>query len=125
MYYRGARAAVLVYDICNSPSFESLKSWLQRLREFGPKDLIIIIVGNKCDLDDERQVDRKMAESFATSEDCLYIEASARDNVNVEMIFQEIAHRLPKDNNGTSSINGQGHFRLENSDSMRERFCGC
>lgn len=95
MYYRGARAAILVFDICNSPSFEALKSWLERLKDCGPKGLLTnIIVGNKCDLDDGRQVERERAESFAKSENCIYIETSARENINVEMIFQEIAKEL-------------------------------
>ena len=122
MYYRGARAAVVVYDICNGPSFEALKSWLQRLKEFGPKGLIIMIVGNKCDLADGRQVDREQAESFAKSEDCLYLECSAREDVNVELIFQEIARLLPS---GKDEGPINDYFRLQGPESIRTRFCGC
>ncbi len=122
MYYRGARAAVLIYDICNGPSFEALKSWLQRLKEFGPKDLIIIIVGNKCDLADGRQISKENAENFAKSQDCLYLESSAREDINVELIFQTIAKLLPI---GADETPKSGHFRLQNSDSLSNRFCGC
>mmetsp|Transcript_3725 Transcript_3725/g.7126 ORF Transcript_3725/g.7126 Transcript_3725/m.7126 type:complete len:225 (-) Transcript_3725:81-755(-) len=109
MYYRGSSAAILVYDICNQASFEALPSWLQRFTEFGPpttspsKDdhknhnFIIIIVGNKFDLDNERHVSRERAESFASLHHCLYIESSAREDIRVEEIFQRIARLLPED----------------------------
>mmetsp|Transcript_17504 Transcript_17504/g.25644 ORF Transcript_17504/g.25644 Transcript_17504/m.25644 type:complete len:207 (+) Transcript_17504:123-743(+) len=98
MYYRGAMAAVLVYDIVSVVSFHSLKSWLQRLREFGPKDLVLIIVGNKCDLHDKRQIPKEEAESFSQQEGCIYIETSARDGIHVELVFEEIARSLQSKN---------------------------
>lgn len=98
MYYRGAMAAVLVYDIVSVVSFRSLKSWLQRLREFGPKDLVLIIVGNKCDLHDKRQIPKEEAELYSQQEGCIYIETSARDGINVELVFEEIARSLQSKN---------------------------
>lgn len=135
MYYRGARAAILVFDICNSPSFEALKSWLERLKDCGPKQegLTIIIVGNKCDLDDGRQVERERAESFAKSENCIYIETSARENINVEMIFQEIAKELialqPKEDSIIGSTPSKGItseiLGLGWKDKSTPYSCGC
>jgi small GTP-binding protein domain len=155
MYYRGASAAILVYDICNAASFEALPTWLQRLKEFGPpKDkkndtFIIIIVGNKCDLDNERQVMRESAEWFASQQGCLYMESSAREDIRVESIFQRIAKLLPEDTiscfdtsgngarnskNGSSSNDNDGIFKLavqppqqgpNTFSSIRQGVCGC
>jgi small GTP-binding protein len=131
LYYRGASAAIIVYDICNAASFEALPTWLQRLQEFGPTttttttkkdDFIRILVGNKCDLQNERQVLRERAESLALEFGCLYIESSAREDIHVEEIFQRIARLLPEDtmsclahdgSTGTSSRTSGGKNRSE------------
>ena len=126
LYYRGAIAAILVYDICNSPSYDALPKWLKRLQEVGPKGLIKIIVGNKCDLQEERQVMKETAELFAIKENCLYLEASARDNVNVEQIFHEIGNLLPQlsISEKAAMSNGQSLRLDEAAPSIRQR-CGC
>lgn len=125
MYYRGAKAAILVYDICNKPSFDALGSWFDRLKEFGPNNLQHIIVGNKCDLNDERQVPRQEAEVYALNMNCLYLETSARDNINVEEIFQEIARKLPE--NAMEPSNNEADadlLRLDKSSrSIHDRIC--
>jgi len=100
-----------------------LQSWLQRLKEFGPKGLILLIVGNKCDLHDRRQVTRERAERFAKSKNCVYIESSARDDVNVEVIFQEIAKLLPKEN-VDGNADDDGVLRLDDSGSIMQK-CMC
>lgn len=54
MYYRGAAAAIVVYDITRSSSFKTLKHWVEELKTKGPKDIAIAIAGNKADLDHMR-----------------------------------------------------------------------
>ncbi|KAG1688797.1 Ran-binding protein 9 [Nymphon striatum] len=56
MYYRGAGSAIIVYDVTNKTSFNSVKSWVHELRQHGSNDLILAIAGNKCDLEDKREV---------------------------------------------------------------------
>jgi len=125
MYYRGAAAAVLVYDIVSIVSFEALKSWLQRLREFGPMGLALIIVGNKCDLDDKRQISKETAEAFAKQEGCLYLETSARDDTNVELVFQEIARLLPKSSEEENGDDVPPQDVLDLVPSSSTSYCTC
>lgn len=54
MYYRGAAAAIVVYDITRASSFKTLKHWVEELKTKGPKDIAIAIAGNKADLDHMR-----------------------------------------------------------------------
>lgn len=54
MYYRGAAAAILVYDITRSSTFKTLQNWVEELKSKGPKDIAIAIAGNKADLEDSR-----------------------------------------------------------------------
>ena len=57
MYYRGAAIAIVVYDVTDSSSFESLKTWANELKELGPPDTVLGIVGNKIDLPEKRVSD--------------------------------------------------------------------
>jgi len=54
MYYRGAAAAIVVYDITRAQSFKTLKNWVEELKSKGPKDIVIAIAGNKADLEIQR-----------------------------------------------------------------------
>ena len=65
MYYRGAAAAIIVYDISRASTFKTLKTWIEELHNQGPKDIAIAIAGNKADLEDSREVDRGMALAYA------------------------------------------------------------
>ena len=63
-FYRGAIGALLVYDITNPSTFESLESWLDEL-QVHDEDTVIMLLGNKCDLGDKREVPANKAELFA------------------------------------------------------------
>jgi len=54
MYYRGAAAAIIVYDITRADTFNTLKNWVEELKSKGPKDVAIAIAGNKADLEEHR-----------------------------------------------------------------------
>ena len=54
MYYRGAAAAIIVYDITKKSTFETLKGWVKELQSLGPENIVIAVCGNKADLEDKR-----------------------------------------------------------------------
>ena len=54
MYYRGAAAAIIVYDITRQSSFQTLKAWVRELQQLGPENIVIAVCGNKSDLEDKR-----------------------------------------------------------------------
>jgi Ras-related protein Rab-22 len=95
MYYRGAAAAIIVYDITRSSSFQTLKNWVRELQQLGPENIVIAICGNKCDLEDKREVDMMEAKSYADEINALFLETSAKANRNVQELFQDISKRLP------------------------------
>ena len=95
MYYRGAAASILVYDITNRASFQVLKAWAEEFRSCGPPDIVIAVCGNKLDLEEARQVPLQEANAFASGIGAFCIETSARDDANVEGMFVELAKRLP------------------------------
>jgi small GTP-binding protein len=95
MYYKGAAACVLVYDITKPHTFETLKDWVAELQTHGPKDIVITIAGNKADLAVKRKVDAASAQSFAETVGAEFVETSAKDDLNVAQVFNNLARRLP------------------------------
>jgi Ras-related protein Rab-5C len=91
MYYRGAAAAILVYDITRTSTFRTLQNWVEELRSKGPKDIALAIAGNKADLEDSREVDRKEAAAYAETIGALYLETSAKDDTNVQDLFIKLS----------------------------------
>lgn len=94
MYYRDATAAIMVYDITKKDSFDGLKRWHKELTEFGPKDISIIIAGNKEDLVQTEAVSPEEANAFARSIGALYKKTSAKTNVGVEQMFRDLASKM-------------------------------
>jgi small GTP-binding protein len=93
MFYKDAGAAVLVYDITRKESFEELKSyWAQQIKETSPEGIILVVVGNKSDLENEA-VDEEDARKFADELGALYLRASAKNSCGINNIFEEIAKK--------------------------------
>uniref|UniRef100_A0A336LPV2 CSON011072 protein n=1 Tax=Culicoides sonorensis TaxID=179676 RepID=A0A336LPV2_CULSO len=86
-YYRGAAGALLVYDITNRDSFTALEAWLSDARTLASPNIIILLVGNKRDLEDEREVTFIEASNFAQNNQLVFLETSAKTGENVEEAF--------------------------------------
>jgi len=95
MYYRGSSIAILVFDITNSATFAALHDWATELQQNGPRDLVLVVCGNKLDMQDFRKVDRSVGEEYAKEIGAWYVETSAKTGVGVEEMFFEVAARVP------------------------------
>ena len=96
MYYRGASAAVVVYDVTNRESFDGAKSWVKELQRRGEPNCVIALAGNKADAKDRRVVDAAEVKEYAAEAGCLCFDTSAKTGLNVKEIFVAIAKKLPK-----------------------------
>ena len=104
MYYRGAKAAIVVYDVTNKDSFNGAKSWVKELQRRGDPDVVIALAGNKSDLESRRKVDIDEAESYAQENGIIHMNTSAKTAKNVQELFREIARKLPKERANTDKV---------------------
>lgn len=95
LYFRGANAALLVYDITSKDSFGKAQQWLKDLeKEFSPGEVVVMLVGNKTDLGQEREVTFEDGKEFAESHNLLFMETSAKLNHQVTEAFGAVAREL-------------------------------
>jgi len=96
-YYRGANGIVVVYDVTDPESFNSVTRWLQEIERNVGTGVHKMLVGNKCDLSMKRKVERSQAQAFADKFGIPYVETSAKNGTNVENVFMELSNRIMKD----------------------------
>jgi len=95
MYYRNANCAVVVYDITQSSSLDKARTWIRELQRQADPSIVILLCGNKADLEPRRQVSKEEAQKYAEEEGLLWTEASAKSGDGVHDIFTAIAKKLP------------------------------
>jgi len=97
-YYRSAHAIVLVYDVSCQPSYDCLPEWLAEIEHYANQRVLKILVGNKCDKDEDREVPMSVGQSFAEASGFDYfLETSALNATNVDTLFNEVACRLTQE----------------------------
>jgi len=93
-YYRGAAGALLVYDITRRETFNHLTRWLEEARQNANPNMVIMLIGNKSDLEHRRQVTREEGEKFAKEHSLIFLETSAKTAHNVEEAFIQTAAKI-------------------------------
>ncbi|PIK41000.1 putative GTPase-like isoform X1 [Apostichopus japonicus] len=93
-YYRGAMGIMLVYDITNQKSFDNIRNWIRNIEEHASADVEKMILGNKCDMDDKRQVSKEKGEKLAIEYGIKFMETSAKASINVEEAFVTLARDI-------------------------------
>ncbi|CAH1111270.1 unnamed protein product [Psylliodes chrysocephalus] len=93
-YYRGAMGIMLVYDITNEKSFENIKNWIRNIEENASADVEKMLLGNKCELEEKRQVSKERGEQLAIEYGIKFIETSAKASIRVEEAFYTLARDI-------------------------------
>jgi Rab family protein len=88
MYYRSALIAIIVYDVTNQESYNSVSYWIRELQTNVEENIVILVCGNKIDLEDKRVVQFQTASALAAERGALYSETSATTNAGVDRMFQ-------------------------------------
>lgn len=87
---------MLVYDVTQARSFENINKWLRNIDDHASDDVVKMLIGNKCDMDDKRCISRARGEALAREHGIPFLETSAKNNVNVEKAFFEMARLILK-----------------------------
>mmetsp|Transcript_22672 Transcript_22672/g.80926 ORF Transcript_22672/g.80926 Transcript_22672/m.80926 type:complete len:163 (+) Transcript_22672:328-816(+) len=93
-YYRGAAGALLVYDVTRRETFHHLKRWLEEARQNANANMVVMLVGNKADLEHRRCVSTAEGAAFAQDHGLVFLETSAKTAANVEEAFVETANQI-------------------------------
>ncbi|UJR32712.1 hypothetical protein I4U23_020171 [Adineta vaga] len=125
VYYRGALGFILVYDITNEESFRAVKDWVSQIETYSYEKPAVILIGNKCDMTQERVVPTEHGKKLADELGLEFFEISVKDNVNVQTVFEKLADVILEKISQTSgesidtgetklySINRPGAYVLE------------
>jgi small GTP-binding protein len=96
-YFKGASGIVIVYAVDDRRSFEDVSNWMVQLEQNGASRLPKLIVGNKCDLREERKVGAEEGRILADECKCTFMEVSAKENINIEQMFSQLALAIASD----------------------------
>tara|TARA_Y100000816_G_C26093282_1_gene578065 strand:+ start:612 stop:1247 length:636 start_codon:yes stop_codon:yes gene_type:complete len=126
-YYRGVAGAILVFDITNKQSFERLSYWLEEIKKNKQREMDVpkIILGNKLDNEDKRQVSKEEANAFARRNDAIYIETTAKDNVNLREALEKICEKIYHEmviNDYSHGISKVSNKKINENDSFDDVF---
>ncbi|KAI6228661.1 Ras-related protein Rab-3 [Aphelenchoides fujianensis] len=111
-YYRGAMGFILMYDITNEDSFNSVQDWCTQIKTYSWENAQVVLVGNKCDMDEERVVSYERGRQLADQLSLEFFEASAKENINVKAVFEKLVDIICKmalDKSNAAPAQPQGH----------------
>ena len=130
-YYKGAKGALLVYDITRKSTFENIDNWLIDLRTNADKDILILLIGNKSDLSDKREISEEEARTKAEQYNIAFLETSAKSGDNIDKAFTQLIEQVYNANMSMlqSNIeieenNGDGVNLVNKDDTKKKGCCG-
>ena len=97
-YFKGAHGCFIVYDITKEQTFEKVEEWYQRVKENANIDVSFILVGNKCDLENDRAITKEKGEEKAKNLNCPFFETSALSEINIKEIFNAMLDNIYEKN---------------------------
>ena len=113
-YYKGSHGCLIVYDITNEKTFENVEKWLEQAKKEAGNDVSVILVGNKCDLEDARKITKEQGEEKAKTLNVPFFETSALSRVNVNEIFMELLNNIYERTGGKNEDEDDNEIIKEN-----------
>uniref|UniRef100_A0A8C6XRY0 small monomeric GTPase n=2 Tax=Elapinae TaxID=42168 RepID=A0A8C6XRY0_NAJNA len=129
-YYRGAMGFILMYDITNEESFNAVQDWSTQIKTYSWDNAQVILVGNKCDMEEERVISADRGKHLAEQLGFEFFETSAKDNINVKQTFERlvdiICDKMSESLETDPAIAaGKQNTRLKETPPPQQPTCGC
>ena len=130
-YYKSGACALVVYDITDRDTFNNVSSWVEECKNNGPSTITLVLVGNKIDLEDKRQVTYEEGEDFANRNNMQFFETSALNGTNIDKLFNDtvesinrkIEENYYKDKDCGIEFNTQNKINLDKEPPKKKRKC--
>ena len=129
-YYKGSKGAFIVYDITRKETFESADKWINDLKVTADPKINIILIGNKCDLEDKREVLKEQGEEKARAFGCAFLETSALNGDNIDKGFEMMVSEIFKkygdetlDDDEFGTVERGEDINLENAKQPEKKGC--
>ena len=107
-FYKDAAVAILVYDVTNRNSFESMKNfWYGQIQDFGSKNIILGVAGNKCDMYEKEEVNENEGKEFAESIGAFFEITSAKNNTGINELFETASNKFVYPNGNSNEQKDQ------------------
>ena len=124
-YFRGAHGILLLYDVTNKDSFKNLESWLIEIEKNAKEKVLKILIGNKCDLTDDRGISTEEGKAFALRNGMEFMETSAKMNTNVTEAFETLGKLMiefnSKGNQGTQKNNDNKNLKAGSGKNLKTK----
>ena len=130
-YYKSGACALVVYDITDRETFNNVSSWVEECKNNGPSTITLVLVGNKIDLEDKRQVTYEEGEDFANRNNMQFFETSALNGTNIDKLFNDTVESINrkiednyyKDKDCGIEYNTQNKINLNKEPPKKKRKC--
>jgi small GTP-binding protein len=123
-YYRNCSGIIIVYDVTSRDSFDKVTDWIQEVRRYVPT-VPLIIVGNKCDLLEQRQVTTESGKEFSQRHGIIFLETSAKDNTNIDSAFQELTKKLIEVESTATPVGVSKRVVISDFEPRQTQGCSC
>ena len=120
-YFQSSHGLLVVYDISDKESFDKINFWMENIKNNAPENAKLILVGNKCDLANERKVTIEDGENKARNYNIKFFESSAKDGTNVNELFFYLANEIYQD----EKTKGKDNKKTVQLDSKKKGKKGC
>lgn len=130
-YYRGAMGFILMYDITNEESYNAVQDWATQIKTYSWDNAQVILVGNKCDMEDERVVAPDKGKHLADQLGFEFFEASAKENIQVKQVFERLVDIIcdkmseSLDTEHPAAAGGGKNMRFTDSAAPIQQKCSC
>ena len=122
IFYKDASICILVYDITNEGSFKAIQDyWFQQVKDSAPKNIVLGLAGNRCDLIENEMIGEEKARNLAKEMNAIFEQTSAAKNIGIEQLFHNLGCKYIDPNYKSNEINSNEFEEKSNNEKKNEK----